>query len=372
MRDAGLPEAEEGRYADDESRWSAVARRDPAADGRFWFSVRTTGVYCRPSCPARRARRENVRFHPSPGAAERAGFRACRRCRPRDAEFAQRHRRAVARACRAIASAEREPSLAELARAAGLSPSHFQRLFRSQTGLTPKRYAAGLRARRFEAMLSRGARVSDAIAAAGFGSSGRMYAGSNARLGMTPREFRAGGEGVALRFAVRECSLGLVLVGATDKGVCAILLGNGRAALERDLRRRFPRAQILEADTAFERLVARAIAQVEHPARPFALPLDLRGSVFELAVWEALRRIPPGSTASYSDVARRIGRPHAARAVARACAANPLAVAIPCHRVVRADGSRAGYRWGPERKRALLEREKRNSARAERVSSRSR
>jgi len=345
--------------AEHDARWDALRARDPRADGTFVYSVRTTGVYCRPSCGARAPRPENVAFHADPAAAERAGFRPCKRCRPDGPSLAGRRAAQVAELCRWIDSRASVPTLAELARHAGLSPHHTHRLFQAVTGVTPRAYAAARRAERAQRALRAERSVTDAIHTAGYASSSRFYAESTSRLGMTPSELRAGGAAVALRFAVGECSLGAILVAASDRGVCAILLGDDPEELLADLERRFPRAELVGADPSFEALVARAVGLVERPDLGADLPLDVRGSAFQLRVWQALRAIPPGATTSYAELARAIGEPRAARAVARACAANPLAVAIPCHRVVRVDGGLAGYRWGVERKRALLERETR-------------
>jgi AraC family transcriptional regulator of adaptative response/methylated-DNA-[protein]-cysteine methyltransferase len=345
------------RFATDAQRWAAIGRRAAGADGVFCYAVRTTGIYCRPSCGARRPLRKNVRFFDSATAAERAGFRACKRCHPDGAGLAQRHAAMVARACQLIDAAEMMPDLAELARAAGISRFHFHRLFKQQMGMTPKAYITAQRARRVRDQLQRSDSVTGAIYDAGFGSNGRFYAGSAAALGMTPSTYRSGGDGVAIRFAIGECSLGSILVAATDKGICAILLGDDATALLRDLEDRFPKARLIGGEPGFEKLVAQVAGLVEAPARGLDLPLDLRGTAFQHRVWQALRRIRPGSTVSYGDIARRLGMPGSARAVGSAVAANPLAVAIPCHRVVRRDGSLSGYRWGVSRKRALLERE---------------
>jgi AraC family transcriptional regulator of adaptative response/methylated-DNA-[protein]-cysteine methyltransferase len=344
-------------FSTDDARWDAVTRRDAAADGRFVYSVRSTGVYCRPSCGSRRALRENVAFHADPAAAERAGFRPCKRCNPTGASTAEQQAALVAEACRAIESAEEMPRLDALAERAGLSPYHFHRVFKAVTGLTPRAYAAAQRHRRVREELPRSARVTDAIYDAGYGSNGRFYATSTEVLGMTPSRFRAGGAGAAVRFAVGQCSLGAILVAATDKGVCAILLGDEPEALVRDLQDRFPKAELIGGDKRFEQWVAQVVGLVEAPQVGLDLPLDVRGTAFQQRVWQALREIPPGRTASYADIAERIGQPKSVRAVAQACGANPLAVAIPCHRVVRRDGGLSGYRWGVERKRALLARE---------------
>ena len=347
-------------FASDAERWAAVQRRDAGADGVFCYSVRTTGVYCRPSCAARLARRENVRFDASCEEAQSAGFRPCKRCRPNEAALAVRRAAAVAKACRLIEAAEEMPNLAALAASASMSRFHFHRVFKTVTGVTPKAYAAAHRAQRVREALPHSSTVTEAIYGAGFNSSGRFYAESGQVLGMTPTRFRSGGSGAAIRFAVGECSLGSILVAATDKGVCAILLGDKPEALVRELEDRFPRATLVGGDPGFEQWVAKVVGFVEAPALGLDLPLDVRGTAFQQRVWQALRKIPAGSTATYSQIAQRIGVPKAVRAVAQACAANAIAVAIPCHRVVRNDGALSGYRWGVERKRALLEREARS------------
>jgi AraC family transcriptional regulator of adaptative response/methylated-DNA-[protein]-cysteine methyltransferase len=337
-------------------RWRAVCTRDRAADGTFVYAVRTTGVYCRPSCASRPARPENVAFFDTPAAAAQAGFRACRRCQP-DGE-ATATVDVVARACRLIESAETAPTLAALAAAVGLSPFHLHRRFKAATGVTPREYAAAHRARRVRGALASGARVTDALYDAGYGSSARFYEQADAVLGMTPSRFRAGGAQTTIRFALGDCSLGAILVAATDLGVCAILLGDAPEPLLRDLQDRFPRAHLVGGDAAFEALVARVVGLVETPREHHELPLDVRGTAFQQRVWQALRAVPPGDTVSYAELARRAGVPAAAvRAVGQAVAANPLAVAIPCHRVIRTDGALSGYRWGVERKRTLLARE---------------
>ena len=356
MRTSARTQALAAATADD-PRWAAVVARDAAADGTFFYSVRTTGVYCRPSCAARQARPENVRFHATRADAERAGFRPCKRCKPDRPSLAEQHAAMVTQACRLIETSPAVPSLEELARRAGMSPFHFHRVFKAITGLTPRAYAAARRGARVRRELGRTASVTAAIYESGYSSNGRFYDESPRVLGMTPTDYRAGGANAEIRFAVGECSLGSILVARSERGVCAILLGDDPDALARDLQDRFPRATLIGGDAEFERLVSRVVGFVEAPGLGLDLPLDVRGTAFQQRVWQALREIPPGSTATYGEIASRIGAPSAARAVAGACAANPLAVAIPCHRVIRNDGGLSGYRWGVERKRALLQRE---------------
>jgi AraC family transcriptional regulator of adaptative response/methylated-DNA-[protein]-cysteine methyltransferase len=341
----------------DDALWAAVLDHDATADGTFLYGVMTTGVYCRPSCPSRRPLRANVRFFADAAGAQAAGLRACKRCRPDEVSIAGRHADAVARACALIAASEELPSLDDLAEAAGLSRFHFHRVFKALTGVTPKAYGEAHRAERLRGELDDGASVTEAIYGAGFGSNGRFYAVSNDRLGMKPSAYRKGGAGAAIRFAVGQTSLGAILVAATNKGVCAIQFGEDPDALVRGLQDRFPKAELIGADAEFEALVARVVGTVEGAADAGDLPLDIQGTAFQERVWRALRDIPKGSTASYADIAATIGAPKAVRAVAQACAANPTAVVIPCHRVVRSDGALSGYRWGVERKRALLQRE---------------
>ncbi len=344
---------------DNDARWAAIRARDARADGTFYYSVKTTGVYCRPSCGARPARPENVAFHATPAAAERAGFRPCMRCKPDQPPLAERQAVQVAALCRLIERSDQIPTLAQLASHAGLSAFHTHRLFKAVTGVTPRAYAAAHRARRVRGELRTRGTVTEAIYGAGYSSSARFYEESNALLGMTPTTYRAGGTDLEIRFAIGATSLGAILVAATRRGVCAILLGDDPQALAHDLERRFPRARLIGADAEFEQLVARVVGLVEQPRIGTKLPLDIRGTAFQQRVWKALVRIPAGKTASYAEIARRIGAPRAVRAVAQACAANALAVAIPCHRVVRTDGDLSGYRWGVERKRELLDREAR-------------
>ncbi len=338
-------------------RWALVRARDRSADGTFFYSVETTGVYCRPSCAARLARPENVRFHATRQEAEAAGFRPCKRCRPDQPPLSELQAEKVAAACRRIQSEHTAPRLDELAAAAGMSAFHFHRIFRKVTGLTPRQYAAARREERLRDELERGANVTHAIFDAGYNSNSRFYERADAVLGMTPSRYRAGGADSDIRFAVGESSLGSILVARSDRGICAILLGDDPDLLLRDLQDRFPRANLIGGDREFERQVALVVGFVEAPQLGLDLPLDVRGTAFQQRVWQALRDIPAGTTVSYSDIASRIGSPRAVRAVAQACAANSLAVAIPCHRVVRNDGGLSGYRWGVQRKRALLEKE---------------
>lgn len=338
-------------------RWAAVLARSSAADGTFFYSVKTTGAYCRPSCPARRARPENVRFHPTRQDAENAGFRPCKRCKPDQPSLTEQHAAMVTEACRVIETSENPPTLESLANRAGVSAFHFHRVFKAITGLTPKEYAAAQRGERVRQELGRAGSVTAAIYQSGYNSNGRFYDESPQMLGMTPTIFRAGGANADIRFAIGECSLGSILVARSELGVCAILLGDDPDALARDLQDRFPKATLIGGDPEFEQLVARVVGFVEAPGLGLDLPLDVQGTAFQRRVWQALTDIPAGSTASYSEIAARIGSPKAVRAVAQACAANGLAVAIPCHRVVRNDGGLSGYRWGVERKRALLQRE---------------
>jgi AraC family transcriptional regulator of adaptative response/methylated-DNA-[protein]-cysteine methyltransferase len=343
--------------AANEARWEMILAREAPTEAGFVYAVKTTGVYCRPGCASRRPRRENVAFYVGAKEAREAGFRACLRCRPDEART-DPLAEVIVRACRAIEAAETPPALAALAAAAGLSPFHFQRRFKAAVGLTPAAYARARRAERLRTNLASQAGITEAIYEAGFNSSGRFYETSRESLGMTPSAFKNNGLGEAIRYAVAECWLGKALAAATERGICAIALGDDADLLLADLKTRFHKAELVPAGPDFEQTLQQVLALIEAPAAPFDLPLDIRAGAFQQRVWQALTRIPPGATASYADVAEAIGAPTAARAVARACAANPLALAIPCHRVVRADGSLSGYRWGVERKCALLLREK--------------
>jgi len=345
-------------------RWASIVARDRTADGTFWYSVATTGVFCRPSCPSRRANPKNVRLYESVAAAEAAGFRACRRCNPGGLSIEAANNAIVAKACKLIDEAGETLSLAQVADSVELSPHYFHRLFKKATGLTPKAYAVAGRSARLREGLTKAATVTEAFHEAGFGSNGRFYEASTGVLGMSPTHYRAGGAQEVLTFAVGQCSLGAILVASSAKGVAAILLGDDPQRLVRDLEDRFPRAKLVGGDAAYEQLVAQVVGMVEAPAHGLALPLDVRGTAFQQRVWLALREIPAGKTETYSNIAERIGSPRSVRAVAGACAANAHAVAIPCHRVVRHDGGLSGYRWGVERKRELIDREHRAQERA--------
>jgi AraC family transcriptional regulator of adaptative response/methylated-DNA-[protein]-cysteine methyltransferase len=344
-------------FTTDQARWQAVTARDPAADGLFVYAVRTTGVFCLPSCPSRPALRKNVEFFKTADDARAAGYRPCKRCGQAAKAAGTARGDAIAKACRMIETAETPPKLDDLARVAGLSPHYFHRVFKQLTGVTPKAYATAHRATKMRRALSNAQPVTTALYDAGYNAASRFYAEAQSTLGMPPASYGKGGAGATIHFAVGDTSLGAVLVAATGKGVCAIELGEDPSALVETLQSRFQKASFIGADTAFEELVARILAQVEHPSARFDLPLDIQGTAFQTRVWEALRRIPLGKTASYAEIAAAIGSPTAARAVAGACAANPVALAVPCHRVVRTGGDLSGYRWGVDRKQALLRRE---------------
>ena len=352
-----MKDLSDSAFSSDGQRWKALLHRDQQADGGFLYGVRSTGVYCRPTCASRLPNRENVVFFTSFSEAEEAGFRPCKRCSPREASARTHHTRAIIRACKLIEESEEHPRLENLAAAVGMSPSHFHRLFKEIVGVTPKHFAATVRMDRLRSGLTQGSSVTESIYDAGFGSISRFYEGSRHMLGMTPSAYKNGAEGLRIHVAVTNSFLGWVLVAATDHGICSIDLGDSPQSLLGRLQKRFPRAEIYRDDSGFADVVSRVAAFIEAPSGGLDLPLDIQGTAFQQRVWKALQGIPPGSTKSYAEIAAKIGKPTATRAVGRACASNRLAVVIPCHRAVRSDGGLGGYRWGVKRKQRLLERE---------------
>jgi len=343
----------------EEELWRAVEAKDSRLDGSFVFAVSSTGIYCRPSCPSRRPRRERVTFFNLPAAAEAAGFRACFRCHPKDAATTDPQVEIVRRACGLIEELQKEGSvdLHTLGTRLGVSRFHLQRTFKSIMGVTPRQYAEALRMSGFRASVRDGESITGALYDAGFGSSSRLYERATAELGMTPATYARGGRGMAVNYSIAECSFGSLLVAATDKGICAVRLGDSAAVLEADLRNEFSAAHIEQHDEPLGQCVREIIQHLEGGRPNLDLQLDVRATAFQRRVWEELQKIPYGSTRSYGEVAQAIGRPTAVRAVARSCATNPVALVIPCHRVIREDKSLGGYRWGLDRKKKLLERE---------------
>ena len=344
-------------YQTTDARWLALQNRDPLADGHFVYSVATTGIYCRPACPSKLALRANIAFHHSCADAENAGFRPCKRCQPNGPSQTERHTAAIAKACRLIESAESPPSLDELATAVEMSRYHFHRIFKTITGVTPGKYAAARRSENVRETLRKNSSVTDAIYDAGFQSSSRFYQDSTETLGMLPTEYQSAGKGVVIHHSIVPCTLGLVLIAGTARGICRVSFGYDRESLEREVREVFSKATFEKPDKAFTTWAKNLVAHLKRPSEKLDLPLDIRCTAFQQRVWQALREIPSGETASYAEIAARIGKPTAARAVARACATNSIAVAIPCHRVVGTNGALTGYRWGIERKRQLLQQE---------------
>ena len=342
--------------------------RDKHADGMFWYSVVTTGVYCRPSCSSRTANPKNVRLHATLAEAKATGFRPCKRCKPDGQSADDLAAGQVATVCRLIESSEDELPLGTLAASVGRSPGYFHRLFKATTGLTPKEYANAHRAARIRKGLMKNTSVTKAIYDAGFNSSGRFYEKSKELLGMTPTRFRTGGANEEINFALGHTTLGAIRVASSKKGVVAVLLGDNPDKLLRDLQDRFPRAELIGADKEYEKLVARVVGLIEAPGQGLNLPLDIRGTAFQRRVWRALQKISAGTTVSYAELAKRIGSPRSVRAVASACAANNIAVAIPCHRVVRTDGTLSGYAWGIARKRELIDRESQHKTKLKQAS----
>lgn len=341
-----------GPYRSEAQRWRAVCERDRNADGSFLFAVRSTGIYCRPSCPARRPQQRNVLFYKNAAAAEKAGFRPCKRCRPRNAEDMQHA--LIEAACRMLDENE-VPGLEELARRMGYSPAHFQRLFKTAMGMSPFAYSRARRRQKLAQTLPHSEDVADAVYAAGYGSSSRVYERGRALLGMAPGSFRRGAPGEHIRYTTLRTPLGAMLLGATDAGVCALEFGDSASELLEAFKARFHAARLERSDAALRDWAQRALKLIEGSGQ---LPLDLRGTAFQLRVWYVLQQIPRGSTLSYAELAKRLGQPKAVRAVASAVANNPVALAVPCHRVIGSDGKLHGYRWGVERKRKLLGREK--------------
>lgn len=345
------------QYMNDEGRWQAVQARDPAADGHFVFAVTTTGIFCRPSCRARQPLRRNVRFFDDAQAAAAAGFRPCKRCQPEREDALARQRERIVEACRLLERSETPLTLEALSRQVAMSPYHFHRLFKAITGLTPRAWQQARRASKVREALTSGQEVTRALYDAGYPSGSSFYHQADAALGMTARQYRHGGERADIRYALTHCQLGALLVAESERGICAILPGDDPGTLVAELTRLFPRARLDADDSAFAQRVAQVVSWLDRPQGAFTLPLDLQGTAFQRQVWQALREIPAGSTLSYQALAARIGRPKATRAVAGACAANRLAVVVPCHRVIRQDGALSGYRWGAARKRQLLARE---------------
>lgn len=343
---------------DNEIYWKAIQANDVRFDGAFYFGVRTTGIYCRPSCRSRLPKRENVEFYPSADMAEQSGLRACLRCDPRSAPGAVSERvMLVIRSCELIES-DVTMSLDDLAQEAGLSPSHFQRIFKDLVGVSPKRYAEARRIEKFKKDVRGGSEIVTAMYEAGFGSSSRLYEKAADHLGMTPAEYKKGGrEGMKIIYAAAECDLGLLLVGRTPKGLCYVALGDDKTTLEHNLKSEFGNAEIIEDSGGLKDYLNSILEYLDGRSRSIDLPLDIRATVFQTQVWELLRKIPFGQTASYTEIAEMLGDKKKVRAVARACATNRIALAIPCHRVVASDGKLSGYRWGIERKKALIERE---------------
>jgi AraC family transcriptional regulator, regulatory protein of adaptative response / methylated-DNA-[protein]-cysteine methyltransferase len=342
---------------DRSTAWRAVQRRDRSFDGRFVYAVSSTRIFCRPSCSSRRPTKATVEFFGSPADAERAGYRACKRCKPTSSE-PRRIERAVARACEYLTRHADEPiTLASLAREVGVSAFHLQRAFKHATGISPREYRDAERRRRLATRLRQGDTVSRATYEAGFGSSSRVYERAPRAMGMTPATLRRGGAGERIQFGIVQSTLGRVLAAYTERGVCSVAIGDDEGALERDFRAEFSEADIQRAGTTIHEWIAAIVRRIDGDRSPAEIPIDARGTAFQWRVWNALQQIPRGTTLSYGDVARKIGSPSAVRAVARACATNPVAIVIPCHRVVREDGDLGGYRWGLERKRELLARE---------------
>ena len=345
-------------FSTEESRWAAVVDRDRSADGCFYYAVQTTGVFCRPGCSSRLPKRRNVAFFSTPAEAESAGYRSCKRCRPKVVSANERTEKLIVASCRAIEQSEKPISLTDLAAAAGLSTYHFQRLFKKIVGLTPKQYGSTHRAKRFRGLLRSSLSVTDALYSAGYGSSSRLYEKTKEDLAMQPKAYKNGAKGIKIQYDFARCFLGWVLVAATERGICAVELGDDPATLSVQLRDHFPKADLEKAGSGFASLIQAVISFIQEPKSSSNLPLDIQGTAFQQKVWSALGKIKPGCTANYAEIAEVIGNPNAVRAVASACGSNKLAVLIPCHRVIYKDGRTGNYRWGVERKQLLLAHEK--------------
>jgi len=345
-------------YATTAQRWRALQTRDPAAEGAFVYSVESTGIFCRPNCPSKLAGRTQIKFHDNAQTAKEEGYRPCKRCRPEGISPGIQQKLAVENACRLLEESEDPLSIDKLAGQVGLSRFHFQRLFKRITGVTPGEYARSIKSTRARAALKQETSVTEAIYSAGYGSASRFYESSNKIMGMTPQQYRKGAAGVEIRFAIEKSPLGLVLVAGTARGICLVQFGENRSGLAQSLRREFPNAKLENADRAFQAWVKAVVRHIESPGSDSKLPLDIRGTAFQMRVWQALIEVPAGATTSYSQIAATIGKPRAVRAVANACAANNIAVLIPCHRIVRTNGHLGGYRWGLDRKRKLLQLER--------------
>lgn len=346
-----------GKFNTDATRWKAVSENNSNADGSFYYAVITTGIYCLPSCKSKLPNRDNVEYFTTRDDAEAAGYRACKRCRPTATSKADEIEQKVIHACRIIEESETSIKLDELATKVNLSPYHFHRLFKKIIGVTPKQYETRHQSQRFHNSLKSSPSVTDAIYSAGYGSSGSAYDKKRDQLAMKPTVYRKGAEGVNISYGVAQCFLGWVIVAATNRGICAIEFGDDSETLPQQVQARFPNAQLNKADTGFKTLIKEVVDYIESPRESLHVPLDIQGTAFQQQVWEVLRQIKPGETMSYTDVAERLGKPDAVRAVASACASNKLAVVIPCHRVISKSGKTGGYRWGSERKQRLLESE---------------
>jgi len=346
------------QFNSDDIRWNAVSENNSNADGAFYYAVITTGIYCRPSCKSKLPNRDNVEYFTTCGDAEVAGYRACKRCRPTATSKVGETEQKIIQSCRIIEESETSIKLDDLATKVNLSPYHFHRLFKKIVGITPKQYTSRHRSQRFQKSLKSSPSVTDAIYSAGYGSSGSAYDKNRDQLAMKPKVYRKGADGLTLTYGITQCFLGWVIIAATDRGICAIEFGDNSDILPEQVQARFPNAQLQKADIGFKTLIKEVIDFIESPEGTFQVPLDIQGTAFQQQVWEVLRQIKSGQTMSYTDVAERIGKPNAVRAVASACASNKLAVVIPCHRVVSKTGKMGGYRWGTERKKKLLQLEK--------------